>query len=103
MLHQRAVACQLAQQHVEHGREEQAKGRHPNHPGEHGHTHGAAHFCARTGGQHQGQHAHHERQRGHQNGAQTQAAGLNGGLHRAAARKLQLARKLHDQDRVLGR
>ena len=61
------------------------------------------HFSARPGGQHQGQHTHDESQRGHQDRPQAQAGRFNRRLDRRAPGKLQLPRKLDDQNRVFGR
>ena len=58
---------------------------------------------AGAAGEHERQHAHHEGQRGHQDRTQPQPARLDGRLHRRAARELELARELDDQDGVLRR
>src|SRR3546814_8467959 len=71
-----------------------------DHSGEHRDAGGRAHFRAGAVREHQRNGAGDERDRGHHDRAQAQAAGFERRFHDALALQFELARELHDQDRV---
>ena len=81
------LPAELAQQHVEHRREEEAERGDADHSGEHRDAHRLAHLGAGAGGEGERHDAHHERHRRHQDRTQPQAARLDRGVHRRRARR----------------
>ena len=94
-------ARQLAQADIEHRGQKQTEQRHSDHAGEHGDTGRRAHLGAGTVRQHQWHRAGDERNGGHHDRAQAQPAGFERRLDDVFALEFELARELHDQDRVL--
>mmetsp|Transcript_21687 Transcript_21687/g.84531 ORF Transcript_21687/g.84531 Transcript_21687/m.84531 type:complete len:206 (-) Transcript_21687:1321-1938(-) len=98
-----ALLGALAQQAVEHRRQEDAEEGHAKHAGEHGDTHRTPHLAAGTAAEDQRDDAGAEGDGGHQDGAQPQPAGLDNGVVDRLAVLLQLLGEFDDQDRVLAR
>ncbi len=74
-----------------------------DHAAKHAGADGVLGLRAGATGEHQGHHPEGEGQRCHQNGAQAQAGSSNSSIKQRASFTVQLARKLHDEDGVLGR
>src|SRR5262245_44660822 len=88
---------QLAQHDIEHRREEEAEEGHAQHSGHYRDAHDVPHLGAGAGGEHQRRDAGDEGEARHEDRAQPQPAGLDGGVHDAAALLLEIARELDDQ------
>src|SRR2546423_3759570 len=88
---------------VEQRREDQAKESHAEHTGENGDAHHAPHLSAGATGDDERDDARDERKRGHQDWPQTNARRFQRGGEVIATLSLEIARKLHDQNRILTR
>src|SRR5438876_11186466 len=87
--------------HVEHGRQEEAEERDAEHAAEHGRSERPAHLGAGSGRARERQHAKDERERGHQDRPEAEPARLDGGREAVLALLLLLLRELDDEHGVL--
>src|SRR5947207_1164499 len=87
--------------HVEHGRQEEAEERDPEHAAEHRRAERLAHLGAGSGRARERQHAQDERERGHQDRPEAEPARLDGGREAVLALLLLLLRELDDEHGVL--
>src|SRR5438093_119127 len=89
------------EKHIEHGRQEEAEERDPEHAAEHRRAERLAHLGPGSGRARERQHPQDERERGHQDRPEAQAARLDGGREAVPALLLLLLGELDDEDGFL--
>src|SRR5881409_2673103 len=101
LAHDGAPGRRAPENHVEHGRQEEAEERDAEHAAEHRRSERLAHLGAGSGRARERQHAQDERERGHQDRPEAEPARLDGGREAVLALLLLLLGELDDEHGVL--